>query len=140
LLELTRRAGSGGSKPLWCISSGFVRAPTYLVAMYLISDDEEVVDRGRGRAGVTPPSVTFPNLRRLGLHSVSSVPSTALTPFVLAFPSLTNLDLSCTRCTPALPGGLANSPTVRLARCPRLTSKSVANLLVVCSSSHYSAM
>ena len=66
---------------------------------------------------------------------MSSVPSTILTPFVLAFPSLTHLDLSSTRCTPALLNGLANSPTVRLvalslARCFRLTSKSVANLLV----------
>lgn len=103
--------------------------------MYLISDDEEVVDRGRGRGGVSHPPVTFPKLRRLGLHSASSIPSTILTPFVLAFPSLTHLDLSCTRCTPALLNGLADSPTVRLvalslARCPRLTSKSVTNLLV----------
>jgi hypothetical protein len=119
-----------------CISSVFVRALTDLVAMYLINDDdEEVVDRGRGRAGVAHPPVTFPNLRRLGLHSASSVPSTILTPFVLAFPSLTHLDLSRTRCTPALLDGLANSPTVRLvalslARCPRLTSESVTNLLV----------
>lgn len=79
--------------------------------------------------------LNFPGLRRLGLHSMSSVPSAVLTPFVLAFPSLTHLDLSGTRCTSALLNGLANSPTVRLvalslARCPRLTSKSVANLLV----------
>jgi hypothetical protein len=54
---------------------------------------------------------------------------------VLAFPSLTHLDLSCTRCTPELLNGLATSPTLRLvalslARCPRLTSESVANLLI----------
>jgi len=103
--------------------------------MYLISDEEEEEDRGRGKGGAADPPVTFRALRRLCLHSMSSVPSTILTPFVLAFPSLTHLDLSCTRCTPELLNGLANSPTVRLvalslARCPRLTSKSVANLLV----------
>jgi hypothetical protein len=103
--------------------------------MYLISDDEEEEDRGRGRAGAAEPPVMFPMLRRLCLHSVTSVPSTILTPFVLAFPSLTHLDLTNTRCTPELLTGLAHSPTVRLvtlslARCPRLTSKSVTNLLV----------
>ena len=103
--------------------------------MYLISDEEEEEARGRGRGGVVEPSVIFPRLRRLCLRSVSSVPSTILTPFVLAFPSLTHLDLSCTRCTPELLDGLATSPTLRLvalslARCPRLTSESVANLLI----------
>lgn len=103
--------------------------------MYLIGDDDEEEDRGRGRGGNADLPVNFPRLRRLCLHSMSSVPSTILTPFVLAFPSLTHLDLSYTRCTPALLNGLATSPTVRLvalslARCPRLTSKSVANLLI----------
>ena len=103
--------------------------------MYLISDEEEEQARGRGRGGAVEASVTFPRLRRLCLRSVSSVPSTILTPFVLAFPSLTHLDLSCTRCTPELLDGLATSPTLRLialslARCPRLTSESVANLLI----------
>lgn len=103
--------------------------------MYLISDDEEEEDRGRGKGGSADAPVTFSRLKRLCLHSVSSVPSTILTPFVLSFLSLTHLDLSSTRCTPQLLNGLANSPTVRLvalslARCPRLTSKSVANLLI----------
>ena len=118
-----------------CISSVFVKALTDFVAMYLISDEREEEGRGRGRGGVVEPSVIFPKLKRLCLCSVSSVPSTILTPFVLAFPSLTHLDLSCTRCTPELLNGLATSPTVRLvalslARCPRLTSESVANLLI----------
>ena len=118
-----------------CISSVFVKAITDFVAVYLISDEKEEEGRGRGRGGVVEPSVIFPRLRRLCLCSVSSVPSTILTPFVLAFPSLTHLDLSCTRCTPELLNGLATSPTVRLvalslARCPRLTSESVANLLI----------
>ena len=103
--------------------------------MYLICDEKEEEGRGRGRGGVVEPSVVFPKLKRLCLCSVSSVPSTILTPFVLALPSLTHLDLSCTRCTPELLNGLATSPTVRLvalslARCPRLTSESVANLLI----------
>jgi len=77
----------------------------------------------------------FSRMKRLCLHSVSSVPSTILTPFVLAFPSLTHLDVSGTRCTSELLNNLANSPSVRLvalslARCPRLTRKSVANLLI----------
>jgi len=120
-----------------CISSVFVKALTDFVAVYLISDEKEEEDRGRGRGGVVEPepSVIFPRLRRLCLRSVSSVPSTILTPFVLAFPSLTHLDLSCTRCTPELLDSLAISPTLRLvalslARCPRLTSESVTNLLV----------
>jgi hypothetical protein len=118
-----------------CISSVFVKAITDFVAVYLISDEEEEEGRGRGRGGAVEPSVIFPRLRRLCLRSVSSVPSTILTPFVLALPSLTHLDLSCTRCTPELLNGLATSPTVRLvalslARCPRLTSESVANLLI----------
>lgn len=118
-----------------CISSVFVKALTDFVAVYLISDEKEEEGRGRGRGGAVEPSVIFPRLRRLCLRSVSSVPSTILAPFVLALPSLTHLDLSCTRCTPELLNGLATSPTVRLvalslARCPRLTSESVANLLI----------
>ena len=118
-----------------CISSVFVKALTDLVAVYLISEEKEEEGRGRGRGGAVEPPIVFPRLRRLCLRSVSSVPSTILTPFVLALPSLTHLDLSCTRCTPELLNGLATSPTVRLvvlslARCPRLTSESVTNLLV----------
>ena len=95
-----------------CISSVFVKALTDFVAMYLISDEREEEGRGRGRGGVVGPSVIFPQLKRLCLCSISSAPSTTLTPSVLALPSLTHLDLSCTRCTPELLNGLA-TPTIR---------------------------
>lgn len=104
-------------------------------ALYLISDGEAGDERGRTRGGSAEDTIYFPRLRRLCLRSASSIPSTILTPFVLAFPSLTHLDLSCTRATPELLDGLANAPRMRLvslslARCPRLTSDSVMNLLV----------
>lgn len=58
-----------------------------------------------------------------------------LAPFVLAFPSLTHLDLSGTRVTPDILYALGESSTVRLqslalARCIRLTSASIKSLLV----------
>lgn len=79
--------------------------------------------------------LTFPGLQRLGMRGVKSVMPRVLSPFVLAFPSLTHLDLSGTRVTPDTLDALGESPTVRLqslalARCIRLTSASIKTFLV----------
>jgi hypothetical protein len=47
-------------------------------------------------------TLSFPGLTRLGLCSVKSVAAPVLMLFILAFPSLTHLDLSCTCAMPAL--------------------------------------
>lgn len=79
--------------------------------------------------------LAFPGLKRLGLRGVKSIASRTLVPFVLAFPSLTHLDLSGTRVTPDLLYTLGQSPTIRLQslsldRCIKLTSSSIRDLLV----------
>lgn len=120
-----------------CVSSVFVKALTDFVIMYLMHPEpslEPEQTRGRG-VRFEDEEIYFPQLRRLGLRSVSSVSSPILTTFVLAFPSLTHLDLTGTRCTPELLQELAEShnvPFVALAlgRCPRLTGQSVTNLLI----------
>jgi len=105
-----------------CVSSVFVNALDEFTQTYLRTDEDGL-------------SMTLPGLQRLGLRGVRSVPSSVLTPFVSAFPSLTHLDLSGTLCSPDLLENLANTPTIRLnslalARCARLTSESIAALLI----------
>jgi hypothetical protein len=105
-----------------CISPVFVNALDEFTQTYLRSDDDGL-------------PLTIPGLQRLGLRGVRSVPSSILTPFVLAFPCLTHLDLSGTLCSPDLLQKLAQVSTVRLtslalARCARLTSESIALLLI----------
>lgn len=111
-----------------CVSSVFVNALDEFTQTYLRTDDEGV-------------SMTLPGLQRLGLRGVRSIPSSVLTPFVLAFPSLTHLDLSGTLCSPGLLEKLAHTPTIRLtslalARCARLTSESIAALLIEGPATH----
>lgn len=106
-----------------CVSSVFVNALDEFTRTYLCSDEDD------------GQSMTFPGLQRLGLRGVRSVPSSILTPFVMAFPSLTHLDLSGTLCSQELLQQLAGSSTLRLtslalARCARLTSESIAFLLI----------
>lgn len=118
-----------------CVSPIFVKAITDFVIMYLVRPEpEEDISRGRG-VRFEDEEIYFPRLTRICLRSVSSVPSHILTPFVLAFPSLTHLDLSGTRCTPELLTALGESHTVRLislglGRCTRLTGESVKDLLI----------
>ncbi|KAF8525836.1 hypothetical protein BU17DRAFT_40991 [Hysterangium stoloniferum] len=105
-----------------CVSSVFVNALDEFVNTYLGSNGEE-------------GPLMLPGLQRLGLRGVRSVPSSVLTPFVLAFPSLTHLDLSGTLCAPELLDQLANDSTLRLTsfalgRCSRLTSASITNFLI----------
>jgi hypothetical protein len=106
--------------------------------MYLIQPDEPPAEtervRGRG-VRFEDEGIYFPHLRRLCLRSVSSISSNILSSFVLAFPSLTHLDLSGTRCTSDLLEGLGESHTIRLTSlnlggCPRLTGASVKALLI----------
>ena len=123
-----------------CISAVFVNALTEFVNNHLIhanpdaSSGSEGMQRGQHRAYFDEP-LTFPGLQRLGLRGVKSISPHILGPFVLAFPSLTHLDLSGTRITPDILNTLGQSPTMRLqslalARCIRLTGESIKEFLV----------
>ncbi|PFH53064.1 hypothetical protein AMATHDRAFT_55406 [Amanita thiersii Skay4041] len=122
-----------------CVSAVFVNALTEFVNLHLLpndaaalSDNEET--GGRGKHYHDEPLV-FPGLQRLGLRGVKSIVPRILGPFVLAFPSLTHLDLSGTRVTPDIIHSLSRSPTIRLkslalARCIRLTGESIRDFLI----------
>ncbi|KAF5371813.1 hypothetical protein D9615_009559 [Tricholomella constricta] len=127
-----------------CVSAVFVNALTEFVNTHLLpqadaetSDvdaDDLDVQRSPAVRFVEEP-LTFPGLQRLGLRGVKSIMPRILSPFVLAFPSLTHLDLSGTRVTPDILYALGDSSTIRLqslalARCIRLTSASIKALLV----------
>lgn len=127
-----------------CVSAVFVRALGDFAAQNLLREDgtspDEEDARGRvGRHGARDeddeaPLASLYGLRRLGMRGVTSVPPNILTPFVLACPRLTHLDLSGTRCGPELLDALAESPSVKLVslnlgRCPRLTGRSIVDLL-----------
>jgi len=127
-----------------CVSAVFVAALTEFVGTHLLShdgdlsgsEDGEQMDARHSRtvrfAREEPP--TFPGLRRLCLRGVKSIQPHILTPFVLAFPSLTHLDLSATRVTPELLDVLGDSParlrSLALARCTRLTGQSIRDFLI----------
>ena len=129
-----------------CVSAVFVRALTDFVNTHLIptsdsdsgSEDESSSrprSRGRVRFRVPDEPLMFPGTQRLCLRGVKSVQPTILNAFVLAFPSLTHLDLSCTRITPDLLNALASSSTVRLRalaleRCNWLTGESIRHFLI----------
>ncbi|KAK2460881.1 hypothetical protein APHAL10511_007351 [Amanita phalloides] len=125
-----------------CVSAVFVNALTEFVNQHLLrADSESSSDEGSGTKqrgqirGYLDEPLAFPGLQRLGLRGVKSITPRILGPFVLAFPSLTHLDLSGTRVTPDILTALGHSPTVRLrslalARCIRLTSESVKEFLI----------
>ncbi|KIJ12811.1 hypothetical protein PAXINDRAFT_177115 [Paxillus involutus ATCC 200175] len=130
-----------------CVSAVFVSALTEFVNMRLLSsdgessgsEDEDRRDSGRSRGSrsvrfAREEPLTFPGLQRLCLRGVKSIQPHILTPFVLAFPSLTHLDLSATRVTPellaALGGSSAKLRSLALARCIRLTGGSIKNFLI----------
>ncbi|EIW84025.1 hypothetical protein CONPUDRAFT_70905 [Coniophora puteana RWD-64-598 SS2] len=127
-----------------CVSAVFVGALTEFVTTYLLPQDGDSSgneDEGRreGRRSravrFTPDEpLTFPGLQRLGLRGVKSISPHILTPFVLAFPSLTHLDLSATRVTPELLTALGDTSTrlksLALARCIRLTGESIRSFLI----------
>ncbi|KAF7985744.1 hypothetical protein HWV62_2362 [Athelia sp. TMB] len=129
-----------------CISAVFVNALTDFVNEHLVpadaevdsTDDEDYRREGRRArfARIIPDEpLSLPGLQRLGLRGVKSIQPNILHQFVLAFPSLTHLDLSGTRVEPNLLYALGASDTVRLyslalARCIRLTSQSIRDFLV----------
>ncbi|KAF7424413.1 hypothetical protein PC9H_009720 [Pleurotus ostreatus] len=115
-----------------CVSAVFVNSLTEFVNTYLLTQDNST-ERQASRHQEEP--LVFPGLQRLGLRGVKSILPNVLTPLVLSFPSLTHLDLSGTRATPELLDALGASSSVRLkslalARCIRLTSESIRDLLV----------
>ncbi|KAK0235855.1 hypothetical protein EDD85DRAFT_838338 [Armillaria nabsnona] len=119
-----------------CVSAVFVKALTDFVTCHIIpSDTESENGDDASRRSHSEDQMTFPGLQRLGLRGVKSILPDILTPFVLAFSSLTHLDLSGTRVTPELLAELGKSSTVRLnslalARCVRLTGESIKTFLV----------
>ncbi|KAI0049796.1 hypothetical protein FA95DRAFT_1488449 [Auriscalpium vulgare] len=122
-----------------CVSIVFVNAFTEFVNLHLRPGDWESNDndrRDRRRRSRSPDThVSFPGLQRLSLRGAMSISSQTLNAFVLAFPSLTHIDLSCTRASPDLLERLASSSTVQLkslslARCTRLTGASIRDFLV----------
>ena len=125
-----------------CVSPVFVKAITDFVIVYLMHPAPPTgAEMSRGRGTRLEDDISFPHLKRLCLRSVSSVSSSILTPFVLAFPSLTHLDLSGTRCPSELLVSLMGSDTIHLValalgRCPRLTGESVKNLLIYGQCTH----
>ncbi|KAF7796627.1 hypothetical protein EIP86_007809 [Pleurotus ostreatoroseus] len=129
-----------------CVSDVFNKAIVEFVAAHLTpstdddasdSDDEGPQEgrRVRFRMDTTEDTLTFPSLRRLCLRGAKLIQPQALHSFVLAFPSLTHLDLSCTRVTADLLEVLGKSRTVRLQslaleRCNWLTGESIRSFLV----------
>ncbi|KIP05017.1 hypothetical protein PHLGIDRAFT_31068 [Phlebiopsis gigantea 11061_1 CR5-6] len=129
-----------------CVSAVFTRAMQEFVTAHLLPiapgdtsrSDHEDGARERGRVRFAPPveePLTFPTIQRLSARGLKSIQAQVLEPFVLAFPSLTHLDLSCTRATPDLLSALASSSTIRLQslgleRCNWLTGESIRNFLV----------
>lgn len=124
-----------------CVSAVFVNAFNEFVNAHLMpaepesGSDEEGDGRRTRRIRFVDEPLTFPGLQRLGMRGVKSILPRFLGPFILAFPSLTHLDLSGTRVTPEILSALGESTTVRLkslalARCVKLSSESVRDFLV----------
>jgi hypothetical protein len=127
-----------------CISAVFTNAVQEFVTAHLLpqsldataDDSEGSRERGKVRfsASLDEP-LQFTGIRRLGLRGVKSIHSQYLQPFVLAFPSLTHLDLSYTHITPDALDALGASSTMRLKslaldRCNLLTGESIRQLLI----------
>lgn len=123
-----------------CVSAIFYSALREFVSTYIHVDDGESSDDERGRGdspyfrGAREP-LSFPGLQRLGLLGVKSIQPDVLHSFVLAFSSLTHLDLSNTRVGPELLEALVTSETVcleslALARCIRLSGDAITFFLV----------
>ncbi|TFY79211.1 hypothetical protein EWM64_g4799 [Hericium alpestre] len=132
-----------------CVSVVFLNALTDLVNTYLLppaesdfaSEDEEErspLERGRAKRNhvrFRHEPASFPGLQRLSLRGAKSISPQVLHPFVLALPSLTHLDLSCTRVGSEFLADLASSTTIRLqslslARCIRLSGESIRDFLI----------
>ena len=129
-----------------CVSAVFVNAFTEFVETHLMpptevdssSDEEDIRRPRRTERGMFHEPLLFPGLQRLGMRGVKSILPKYLSPFLLAFPCLTHLDLSGTRVTADILRSLGESQTLHLkslslARCIKLTSESIKSFLV-CSS------
>ncbi|KAF8962768.1 hypothetical protein BDZ97DRAFT_1702264 [Flammula alnicola] len=125
-----------------CVSAVFVNAFTEFVNTHLLppsdsdssEDEEDGGRRTRQRNSLYEP-LLFPGLQRLGMRGVKSILPRYLSPFLLAFPNLTHLDLSGTRLTSEILESVGQSATLRLkslalARCIKLTSESITHFLV----------
>ncbi|EPQ54250.1 hypothetical protein GLOTRDRAFT_62772 [Gloeophyllum trabeum ATCC 11539] len=124
-----------------CVSAVFVHALTDFVNTYLTppsdpTSDDEGTDRFGGRRSRFAAGNThvLEGLERLGFYGAKSLAHSVLHQFVLSCPSLTHLDLSCTRITPELFTSLAASSirlqSLSIGRCTRLTGESIRDFLV----------
>lgn len=133
---MARRAAA---KPLEALDFCGCVGPIFVTALQTFVRNE----------GLLPPSLdgklprrVFSGLRRLGLRGVTSVPPNILSALVLSFPRLTHLDLTGTRCTPAVLESLSthasntvSDPGMRLkslalGRCMGLTSAALARFII----------
>ncbi|TDL25541.1 hypothetical protein BD410DRAFT_765043 [Rickenella mellea] len=125
-----------------CVSAVFFNSLTEFVNTYVLESDNNgvsaEVERGRvdrhSRSG-GQGGLSFPGVQRLGLRGVKSIAPEIIDPFILSFPSLTHLDLSGTRISPALLSQLRDSSTVTLqslalGRCVKLTGDSIVDFLI----------
>jgi hypothetical protein len=104
-----------------CVSATFVSALTSFVDTYLQSTDSD--------------SIELPGLRRISLRGVKSITAPTLEKLIGACPSLTHLDISCTRVSPSLLERLGQSTSLHLTslsleRCPQLTGDSIVDFLL----------
>jgi len=119
-----------------CVSAVFVNAFYEFVTTHLMEHESYSGDEiSLRRVQFVDEPLTFPGLQRLGMRGVKSILPRFLGPFILAFPSLTHLDLSGTRVTSDILESLGASSTVRLkslalARCVKLSSECIRNILV----------
>ncbi|KZT29879.1 hypothetical protein NEOLEDRAFT_1106557 [Neolentinus lepideus HHB14362 ss-1] len=116
-----------------CVSAVFVRSLTEFVNTYLTFAPDVDADSAAGRMSRDSTHVLH-GLERLGFYGAKSLAPSVLHQFILACPSLTHLDLSCTRITPDLLTALAGS-TIRLhslslGRCVRLTGESLRDFFI----------
>jgi hypothetical protein len=124
-----------------CVSAVFIAAMSGLLEKY-VDNSRNAQESRRGRRGESAVNVSFPFMRRLGLRGAKSIAPNVLETFVLAFPNLTHLDISGTRCTPELLDAIGASDSLRLkalslGRCPALTGVSIEQLLVRGRSTRY---
>ncbi|TFK50115.1 hypothetical protein OE88DRAFT_1809138 [Heliocybe sulcata] len=116
-----------------CVSAVFVQALTEFVNTYLTPAADAEDDSAAGRRSRDNTHVLH-GLERLGFYGAKSLAPTVLHQFILACPSLTHLDLSCTRITPELLASLGGSSlrlhSLSLGRCVRLTGESICDFFI----------
>jgi hypothetical protein len=105
-----------------CVSATFVAALTAFAETYFYPEDSEAM------------RIELPDLQRLGLRGVKTIPAPVLEALVCACPALTHLDVSCTRVSAAMLEHFGQSNGVRLRslsleRCPQLSGASITAFL-----------